>query len=97
MQLFTPEVGWVLTDRGRFFWTTNAGAQGRAITPSASSDGTDVGVSFLDISNGWILLSGPEEANGEPRESQRERVITGLRPNDFSSLGKSEIPKGGIR
>jgi hypothetical protein len=58
MKLLAPGVGWVERG-GRFYWTTDNGANWKDITPPASSD-LDEHISdfyFLDSQRGWALLS----------------------------------------
>jgi photosystem II stability/assembly factor-like uncharacterized protein len=56
MKLLNSEVGWAATNR-RLFWTTTGGHEWKDITPKAKTDGTIASVFFLDVANGWVLLS----------------------------------------
>ena len=58
MKLIAPGVGWAERG-GRFYWTTDSGANWRDITPPSNSD-LDEHISdfyFLDSQRGWALFS----------------------------------------
>jgi photosystem II stability/assembly factor-like uncharacterized protein len=57
MKLIAPGVGWAL--RGRYFWTTDNGANWKDITPPSSSDFKELisDFYFLDSQRGWALFS----------------------------------------
>jgi photosystem II stability/assembly factor-like uncharacterized protein len=56
MKLLNSEVGWAATNR-RLFGTTTGGHEWKDITPKAKTDRTISSVFFLDVANGWVLLS----------------------------------------
>ena len=64
MKLLTADVGWATIDSvslpggqtGRLFWTSDAGANWRDITPPAQSAARIESVFFLDPERGWVLL-----------------------------------------
>lgn len=56
MKLLTPNVGWAATNK-RLFWTTDAGAQWKDVTPPAKEPKRIASVFFLDVANGWVLLA----------------------------------------
>ncbi|HYK92153.1 MAG TPA: hypothetical protein VE398_25550 [Acidobacteriota bacterium] len=60
MRLLAPNVGWVV-EANRLYWTTDNGIHWVDITPRTTSapwaEVENVGVFFLDISKGWVMLS----------------------------------------
>ena len=56
MKLLTPQVGWAWSGQ-HLYWTLDAGAQWKGISPAVSSGETLAGVFFLDTSTGWVVLS----------------------------------------
>jgi photosystem II stability/assembly factor-like uncharacterized protein len=54
MQLLTPKIGWILTEKG-LYWTTDAGSTWRNITPPSESFGNITAAFFLNTSQGWVL------------------------------------------
>jgi len=58
MRLLAPNVGWVLEGEN-LYWTTDHGLKWVDITPRGASfsGARNVGVFFLDTSNGWVLLT----------------------------------------
>ena len=66
MKLLTNEVGWSASG-GHLFWTTNAGGQGKDISPPAAPQKEITSVFFLDATTGWVLLAGSAPNLDEPR------------------------------
>lgn len=61
-KLLSAEVGWAST-RSHLFWTTNAGAEWKDITPKpAIADAVISAVFFLDTSAGWVLFAGASDS-----------------------------------
>ena len=56
MKLLTPEVGWAAT-KHTLFWTGDAGAHWKEITPNTKRGYMITSVFFLDVSHGWVLLA----------------------------------------
>jgi len=64
MKLLTVDVGWATIDSvslpggqtGRLFWTSDAGANWKDITPPAQPAARIESVFFLDPERGWVLL-----------------------------------------
>jgi len=71
MKLLTPQVGWAQSGQ-HLYWTTDDGAHWKDIAPSKSPKESIGGVFFLDSSNGWVLLSYPDEKD----EQQYRMAIT---------------------
>jgi hypothetical protein len=62
-QLLSPATGWIWVG-DRVLWTTTAGSNWVEITPSASQQQLS-SLFFLDENNGWALLTGTPDSNGQ--------------------------------
>lgn len=60
MKLLTPQTGWARSGQ-HLYWTTDDGAHWKDIAPPKSPAENIGGVFFLDESDGWVLLSYPNE------------------------------------
>ncbi len=70
MKLLTSQVGWARSGQ-YLYWTTDAGAHWKDITPPASSMEMMNSVFFLDTSAGWVIL-----AHADDQGQQQFRIAS---------------------
>jgi photosystem II stability/assembly factor-like uncharacterized protein len=60
MKMLTPQVGWAASN-ARLFWTYDGGNSWKDVTPKTGPSARIESVFFLDLLQGWVLLSNREQ------------------------------------
>jgi photosystem II stability/assembly factor-like uncharacterized protein len=96
IQMLTPQIGWAFLG-GRLYWTADAGAQWKDITPTAASQEVIASFCFLDTSTGWVLLghADGDESRFDLASTTNAGETWSIKPVRIPNLDQVAYPIGG--